>query len=484
MQRFHRILLKTTDRELESVAGSALSELDGYRLLFCRDDLEVNRRLAEVDLNVLLYDADGTGPEAIDAVFKARTAHPNCARILLVGAEQSPVGAELSRRTAAFMFLKKPVTAAQLSLVVKRALELAELSRRHRLLTRELNLSLDDEDMLDRAEVPSIAGGFSQFERIVYASPKMAELVEEARTAASTEMPVLIHGETGTGKELLARAIHYNSARMNSPMHVQNCGGVSDAALHSELFGHVRGAYSGAIADRLGLFRAADGGTVFLDEISEISRNFQIALLRFLQEGEVKPLGSDRVLHANVRIIAASNRPLLKLVERGEFRRDLYYRLRGFELEIPPLRDRREDIPVLTRFFVDKYAGVVGRRVLGVTDQVLRKLESYPFPGNVRELETEVQRMVAVAEQGGYIAVRHLTDKIARLPVTEGGRIGFVPTGSTLKDMVEDLERQVIADSLGRWHWNQSKSAEELGLSRVGLSNKIKRYDLKPKVAG
>ena len=189
---------------------------------------------------------------------------------------------------------------------------------------------------------------------------------------------------------------------------------MSDDTLHSELFGHLRG-FTGAVSDRLGLFRAADGGTVFLDEISEVSASFQVSLLRFLQEGEVKPLGSDKLHYADVRIIAASNRPLRQLVEEGQFRRDLYYRLKGFELQIPTLRERPEDIPALTEFFIEKYAGVVGRRVVGVTKDALEKLEAYDFPGNVRELETEIRRMVAIAEQGGYLTVRHLSPVFDRV---------------------------------------------------------------------
>ena len=261
-------------------------------------------------------------------------------------------------------------------------------------------------------------------------------------------------------------------------MHVQNCGGVVDDTLHSELFGHVRGAFTGAIADRLGLFRAAHQGTVFLDEISEISPNFQVSLLRFLQEGEVKPLGADQLSHANVRIIAASNRPLHKLVEKGEFRRDLYYRLKGFELQIPPLRKRPEDIPVLAQFFIEKYAGVVGRRVLGITQDALATLQAYHFPGNVRELETEIRRMVAIADQGGYISARHLSDVFREVEARREQDNRIAIDGATLKEMVEKLEVQVVAASLQRNRWNQSKVAEELGLSRVGLANKIKRYGL------
>ncbi|MDZ4067039.1 MAG: sigma 54-interacting transcriptional regulator, partial [Tabrizicola sp.] len=235
----------------------------------------------------------------------------------------------------------------------------------------------------------------------------------------------------------------------------------------------------GAISDRLGLYRAADGGTILLDEVSDISPQFQIALLRFLQEGEVKPLGSDTMLHSDVRIIAASNKPLERLVEKGSFRRDLYYRLRGFQLNVPSLSERPEDIPVLTRFFVEKYAGVVGRRVLGITADALQRLEAYPFPGNVRELETEVQRMVAVAEQGGYIAFRHLSDKISKTPVPDRSPFPALTSGGSLKDIVEQVERSVVERALDRHQWNQSKVASDLGLSRVGLANKIRRYDIR-----
>ncbi len=478
MSNIQTILVKSDDPAVVEAASRALSEAEGFRVIFCADDKSALRRLDEVDVDLILCDLASNVSEKDNALIRSRLAHASCARIIAFERDAMDEGIAMFERTASFMFLIKPFGAKQVSIVVKRALEHTELSRRHRILSRELKLSLDDE-IFEREPGGSVAGGISQFERLVYASPKMAELVEEAKIAARTNMPILIQGETGTGKELLARAIHFNSERMNSPMHSQNCGGVADDALHSELFGHVRGGFPGAISDRLGLFRAADGGTVFLDEVSEISPQFQIALLRFLQEGEVKPLGSDKVLLSDVRIISASNKSLEALVEQGRFRRDLYYRLRGFMLDIPPLRERPEDIPVLTQFFVEKYAGVVGRRVLGVTSEVLKQLENYPFPGNVRELETEVQRMVAVAEQGGYIALRHLSDKIRRVSVRDDRTAGWMPEGATLKEKVESLEKMLLSRELAEHHWNQSRVAEELGLSRVGLANKIKRYGLR-----
>jgi two-component system, NtrC family, response regulator HupR/HoxA len=478
MASIQTVLVKSSDPKVIRAASKALSETEGYRLVYCEDDATAIRRLNEIEVDLILGDLDTAVADKANALVQSRLSHPGCCRIIVFDRKDLEDGIALCEKTASFLYMIKPIDEKQVKIVIKRALEHTELARRHRILSRELKLSLDD-DIFDRAKDSSVQGGFSQFERLVYTCAKMAEVVGEAKVAATTSMPVLIQGATGTGKELLARAIHFNSDRMNSPMHSQNCGGVSDDALYSELFGHIRGAFPGAIADRLGLFRAADGGTVFLDEVSEISPHFQIALLRFLQEGEVKPLGSDTMLHADVRIIAASNKSIEKMVEEGKFRRDLFYRLRGFQLELPSLKDRKDDIPILTEFFVEKYAGVVGRRVLGVTSDALKRLENYTFPGNVRELESEVQRMVAVAEQGGYIALRHLSEKITNAPIISPENGAYFPAGATLKEKVENLEQMILSKSLAENHWNQSKVATDLGLSRVGLANKIKRYELR-----
>lgn len=478
MQTQHTVIVLSQDDALTETCQQVFLSTDDYRIVICRDEKEVAQRLESMQAHLLIYDVDGAGGVDENIMVRSRLSNPQMSRIVVSRQDTVKAAYGMARMAAAYLLIIKPIFPEQLGLVVKRALELNELSRRHRLLSRELKISLDDE-IFDESSRSSVKGGFSQFERLVYVSPAMASLVGEAKQAAVTELPVLISGETGTGKELLARAIHYNSKRMDTPMHVQNCGGISDDTLHSELFGHVRGAFTGAIADRLGLFRAADGGTVFLDEISEISPSFQVSLLRFLQGGEVKPLGSDKMHYCDVRILAACNRSLAEMVERGEFRRDLFYRLKGFELSIPALRRRPEDIPILADFFIEKYAGIVGRRVLGVTKEVLTKLQAYRFPGNVRELESEIRRMVAIAEQGGYISKRHLPRNIADVQTAMASAdSAVVVEGDTLKGMVESLERRVVRDALTRHRWNQSKAADELGLSRVGLANKIKRYDL------
>jgi two-component system response regulator HupR/HoxA len=245
------------------------------------------------------------------------------------------------------------------------------------------------------------------------------------------------------------------------------------------LFGHKRGAYTGAISDRLGLFRAGDGGTVFLDEISEVSPSFQVSLLRFLKEGEIKPLGSDKIESSNVRIIAASNRPLRALVAAGKFRQDLYFRLKGFELEVPPLRDRPDDVPALAEFFAAQHSNAIGRKILGISAGALEKFVGFDFPGNVRELENEIRRMVALAEDGEYLTTKNMSPAILSAPPRpRPDRAGYLAQGTTLKEKVEGLEKHILEETLTRHRWNQSRAANELGLSRVGLANKIKRYGL------
>jgi two-component system response regulator HupR/HoxA len=451
-----------------------LSAHYSYRVLTARTAAEARAALADAHVDLVL--AEDEGGEGLSLLSALRISHPDIIRILVLDADVNLARQALSP-AAIYQFVRKPLDAEQVGLVVKRALETRELARRHRLLSREFKFSGDSLLFNDRHGL-SLLPESQRFEKLVYVSEKMAELCDLARKAAKTELPILIQGETGTGKELLARGIHYNSSRKTSPLMVQNCGGMPDELLQSELFGHKRGAFTGAISDRLGLFRAADGGTVFLDEISEVSPSFQVSLLRFLQEGEVKPLGSDKTETCNVRIIAASNRPLKALADAGKFRKDLYFRLRGFELEVPPLRERPDDTPALAEFFAAKHSNAIGRKVLGISAGVLEKLVAFDFPGNVRELENEIRRMVALAKDGEYLTTDALSPAILSVAPRAPRMNGFRPDGVTLKEKVESLEKQLVGEVLSRHRWNQSRAANELGLSRVGLANKIKRYGL------
>ena len=454
-----------------------LFEEYGYRVLTASSSVEASAALSDVHVDLVIAE-NGDNDDGLALITGLRVSHPDVIRVLALDADANMTQKAMFP-AAIYQLLRRPLDPTQIGLVVKRGLETRELARRHRLLSREFKFSGDSPLFNDRHGLPRRVES-QRFEKLVYVSEKMAELCDLARKAARTELPILIQGETGTGKELLARAIHYNSSRNASPLMVQNCGGLPDELLQSELFGHKRGAYTGAISDRLGLFRAADGGTVFLDEITEISPSFQVSLLRFLQEGEVKPLGSDKTESCNVRIIAASNGSMKQLVASGKFRQDLYFRIRGFEFEVPPLRERPVDIPALAEFFAAKHADAIGRKILGISACVIDKLVTFDFPGNIRELETEIRRMVALAADGEYLTTQNMSPSLGSLVPRKAASPwkGFAPNGTTLKDKVEDLEKHVLGEALARHRWNQSRAAAELGLSRVGLANKIKRYGL------
>jgi two-component system response regulator HupR/HoxA len=440
-------------------------------------DVEKQMRGRKPDVVVCeqqLVDARG-----VDVLRLMRIEHPHAMRVLALQRAGRDEMVKAINDAAVYQVISPPFEPEQLALVLERALESRELSRIHRYLSRELKFA----DAVIRQENDSMTRALQEtyhFDKLVFASDKMAEVCNTARKAATTDLPVLIEGETGTGKELLAKAIHLFSARHKQLFLAQNCGALAEDLLLSELFGHKRGSFSGAISDRLGLFVAADHGTVFLDEIANISPAVQVSLLRFLQDGEVKAIGSDRAKQTNVRIVAASNRPLRQLVEQGTFRRDLYYRLKGFEVTIPPLRDRPEDIPVLTDYLIKKYSEVFSRKIPGVASQAQQRLRAYAFPGNVRELENEIRRIVATVDNGEFVTLQHLSSDIARARA----RADRAPNqtvaldGQSLKDRVEQLESALVRAALEQHRWNHTRAAEELGLSRVGLSNKIKRYSI------
>jgi two-component system, NtrC family, response regulator HupR/HoxA len=478
MDRDYSILIVARAESAWAELADVMSDRNGYRVLVATTGAEAQQLTRDVHIDLVVADDGNKDFNACAFLSDLRVSHPDIVRVLVL-AKGLDRESKALKEASVYQYVRKPIDVEQIGLIVKRGLESRELARRHRLISREFKMSDESIAYHPPHDLRLIREG-QQFEKLVYVSEKMAGICELAKTAAKTDLPILIQGETGTGKELLARAIHYNSSRKSSPLLMQNCGGMNDELLQSELFGHKRGAFTGAISDRLGLFRAADGGTVFLDEISEVSPSFQVSLLRFLQEGEVKPLGSDRTTHSSVRIIAASNRPLSQLVATREFRRDLYYRLKGIEFEIPPLRDRIDDISPLAEFFAAKHSESMGRKILGLSANLLEKLSHYDFPGNVRELENEIRRLVALTGDGEYLTTLHLSANIQDAPRrgSSSRDRGFTPEGKTLKDQVESLERHLVETTLKRYRWNQSKAAEVLGLSRVGLSNKIRRYRL------
>jgi Nif-specific regulatory protein len=311
---------------------------------------------------------------------------------------------------------------------------------------------------------------------IVGKSPVMHKLFDQLKRVAKTRATVLIEGETGVGKELIAASVHAHSPRATRLFVAQNCGAIPENLLESELFGHKRGAFTGASEDKKGLFELADGGTLFLDEVTEMSLGLQAKLLRALQEGEIRPLGSSREKQVNVRIVAACNRNLEKEVEAGRFRQDLYFRLKVFPLAVPALRERRSDIPLLAAHFFERYTKEYRKPLLGFSEGVLAKLSGYDWPGNVRELENEVQRLVIQADNASFITMDHLSAKIqgntTALPSTQ-------VTQGTLKEMVEQVEKQLVTIALREHGNNKTATAKALGMTREGFHKKLRLLGLK-----
>ncbi|MBX9768174.1 MAG: sigma 54-interacting transcriptional regulator [Bdellovibrionales bacterium] len=297
-------------------------------------------------------------------------------------------------------------------------------------------------------------------------------LLDKIKTSETT---VLVQGENGTGKELIAKAIHYNSPRKEKAFIIQNCSAFNDNLLESELFGHIKGSFTGAVKDKKGLFEMADKGTFFLDEIGDTSPSMQVKLLRVLQEGTFIPVGGTEPRRVDVRIVAATNRDLKEMVEKGTFREDLYYRLNVINIRVPPLRERKEDIPLLIDFFLDRMMQQ-GHPKKIVTKRALEKLYDHAWPGNIRELQNEIERLVVLSGVEDKITADMLSQRI--LESSEKGKVQGARVHGKLKDALEELEREMIREGLRRTGWNKSKLAKELGISRAGLIMKVEKYGL------
>jgi transcriptional regulator with PAS, ATPase and Fis domain len=301
----------------------------------------------------------------------------------------------------------------------------------------------------------------------------MLKVLRLCEKAIESDISVLIKGETGTGKELIARCIHYNGRRKEKPFVTQNCAALPETLLASELFGYKKGAFTGAYKDKRGLFEVANGGTVFLDEVGDMTPMMQVSLLRVLQEGEIKPLGAEMPQKVDVRVISATNTSLEVDVKEGRFREDLFYRLSVFPIELPPLRERSGDIPLLAVHFMREFSSKNKKSIRGISPQALACLSMFPFPGNVRELQNEMERAVAMAPEGKFIELEHLSDKLRQAACTKRPDIQ-----GSLKEMVEGLEKSVVLEALRRHQGNKTRVAEELGLSRFGLMKKMQRYGI------
>jgi len=331
-----------------------------------------------------------------------------------------------------------------------------------------------------RTRLMTPSNAYASTVAIVGRSRAMERVFELLSKLKDSESAVLIQGENGTGKEIVAQAIHRNSARRDRPFVMQNCSALNDNLLDSELFGHVRGSFTGAIRDKKGLFEAANGGTFFMDEIAEMSPSLQVKLLRVLQEGVFTPVGSTEPRRVDVRIVAATNRDLKEMVETGKFREDLFYRINVITIRVPPLRERREDIPLLVEHFLQKHASRTSREMKTIAPKALDVLLSYNWPGNVRQLENEIQRAIVLSGSSHVIGDDVLS------PVLMAGTQStvHVKLQGKLRDAMEQVERHILQDGLRRNGWNKSKLSRELGISRATLIWKVQKYGLVEEAQG
>jgi DNA-binding NtrC family response regulator len=445
------ILLVDDEEKILKTLGRALRS-DGHEVTETTSPREAQRLLASRAFDVLIVDNLMPEVTGLDLIRDLVGSTPEGERpqILMMTAHATIESAIEAMKLGALDFLQKPFEIDELLVVVRRAVEDQRLRTHHRYLINER-----DEE-------------FNHY-GIVGKSRRMEEVLKKIDLVAETKSTVLITGETGTGKELVARAIHDRSAQRAMPLIKVNCAAIPDTLLESELFGHVRGAFTGATSNKKGKFALADGGTIFLDEIGTMGTPLQAKLLRVLQEREFEPLGAERTQRIDVRVIAATNRDLRQLVLEGKFQEDLFYRLNVIPIDIPPLRDRRDDIPALIEHFIRKHTRRTGKKIDRVADDVVSGLQGYDWPGNVRELENTIERAV-VLSRGSAIT----SDAISFFSVTTAQPSGL--PSLKLHHNIEWVERETIRRALDAAGGVKKEAAEMMGISQRALSYYLAKY--------
>ncbi|SHH95924.1 sigma-54-dependent transcriptional regulator [Desulfofustis glycolicus] len=460
-------LLVIDDEENMCHVLKVLLERHGYQVT---TETAAERALALLEsetFSFILCDVRMPGMDGLSFIKKASERLNDCP-VIMMSAYGSVESAIEAMKAGAYDFISKPFKTDEVLLALKKAEEREQLKR---------------ENVTLREQIAEISGGL-RFGSMVAASPLMAELFEVAERIAHYNTTVLISGESGTGKELIARGIHRASPRRDKPFVAVNCGSIPANLLESELFGHVRGAFTGADTERKGLFREADGATLFLDEIGELPQPMQVKLLRVLQEQEVRPVGSGKTAKVDVRVLAATARRLEEQVAGGAFREDLYYRLNVMPLTVPPLRDRKEDIPPLCLHFIKKFNTSLDVQVQGIRPAAMSRLLEYRWPGNVRELENILQRAM-VLTQSGYIEEEHVPEVVTKnvtadVCLVDSCRIDMIDGNLSIKQAQRQMEARMIMLALARCAGNKSKAATLLDLSYPSLLSKIKQYGLEP----
>ena len=457
-------ILVVDDEEIVIRSCLRILEGNGYEIDVAHDGHDALRKIESNTYDVMILDIMMPNLGGLEVLRRVKETHPDIDVIMITGLSQIDTAVQ-AMKLGAFDYISKPFEPDELKLVVQRARE------RRQLLQENLNLK-------------SAVSSKYRFDNIIGSSPPMQAVYRLVAQCAPTSSTVLLTGESGTGKELIARAIHYNSLRKDKPFVPVDCNSLSENLLESELFGHVKGAFTGAVTSKKGMFEVAGSGSLFLDEIGNFSPATQAKLLRVLQEREFRAVGDTRTQTANFRLITATNRDLNAMVVAGTFRDDLYYRINIFPIHIPALRDRRDDIPALAYHFLKTFSAELGKEVTDISEGAMSALTNYSWPGNVRELENVMQR-AAILTSDTIIRRAHLVNIVD--PSRRPEEFAVPRTGDELKRLkkaareksVEEIEKQFVLEALKRNQWNVTKSAEDTGLQRPNFQALMKKYAIR-----
>lgn len=455
-----RILIVDDEASLRTALFRALDR-KGYQVITAATYKEAESiSQSDKPLDLALVDLRLPDGDGIELMGKLRTVHPNIQVIILTGHATIETAVEATRK-GAFHFVTKPCNLDEIMTLTDRALSHSQLTKEN----QHLRVALSNK---------------YQFENIIGQSEPIMAVLNMIERIAQSESTVLVMGESGTGKELIAKALHYNSKRSQEPFIPINCGAIPAELLESELFGHVKGAFTGAIANRTGRFEMAEEGTLFLDEIGDMSPALQVKLLRVLQERCFEPVGGTKTISANVRVIAATNVDLEEAVEDGRFREDLFYRLNVIPLRIPALRERKSDVPMLLHHFIESFNRTRGRSLQGIGPEALNLLMNYSWPGNIRELENLVERL-AILKGTGIIDVMDLPEKYRKVHAeADPSKLDIPDNGMDFNSAVDAYENALIMRALEKTGWNRNQAALLLKLNRTTLVEKIKKKGLRP----
>ena len=453
-----KILVADDEQSMREFLDIMLKK-EGYKVSLASNGEEVVKLIDNDLFDLVLMDIRMPKLDGISALKKIKSTSPETV-VIMITAYASADTAIKAMKEGAYDYITKPFKVEEIKLIINNALEKKNLQKENILLKRVVR---------DRYHFGNIIGQ----------SPKMMALYDLLEKVSPTKTNILIAGESGTGKELVAKAIHYNSVRKEKPFVTLNCGAIPESLIESELFGHMKGAFTDAIATKKGLFEVADEGTIFLDEISELPLLMQVKLLRVLQDKEFKRVGGTEDIRVDVRIISATNKDLEEAVKEKHFREDLFYRLNVIQIKLPPLRDRKEDIPILAGHFLKKYSEELNKNILKTSPEALQILLNYEYPGNVRELQNIIERAVAL-ESNQELTVHNLSSYLSEQPLLRKGPIDIeIPNeGIDLEKMVEDLERTLLLKALDKTKGIKKKAAELLRINFRSMRYRLEKYGL------